>query len=55
MSQVGCPGLGNKLPKQKKGPWSLGERNAQVMGLGWGGSTGGRESHGHAPERESLL
>ena len=30
VSQLGCMGSGNKIQKQKKGPWSLGENKAKV-------------------------
>ena len=33
MSQLGCTGSGNELWRQKKGPWSLGERKAKVTHL----------------------
>ena len=33
MSQLGCVDSGNKLQKQKKGPWSLGEGKAKVTPL----------------------
>ena len=31
---MGCVGSGNKLQKQKKGPWSLGKRSAERTKLG---------------------
>ena len=39
VSQLCCVGSGNKLQKQKKGPWSLGK--ARIMCLG--GRRGGPE------------
>ena len=36
MSHLGCIGLGNKLQKPKKGPWSLGEKNKGNVGSGGG-------------------
>ena len=44
MSQWGCLGSGNKWQRQKKGPWSLGERKAKVRHLG-----------GRSEERERRL
>ena len=43
MSKLGCIGSGNKLQKQKKGPWNLGKRKAKVSA--WGRTRGGRETH----------
>ena len=40
MSKLGCVGLGKKLQRQKKGPWSLGERKAKATGS-WGEEEGG--------------
>ena len=37
-------GPGNKLQRQKMGPWSFGERRIKVTHLG--GRRGGRESNG---------
>ena len=34
MSQLSCVASGNKLQRQKKGPWSLGEKERQ--GSTWG-------------------
>lgn len=34
MSHLGCVGSGDKLQKQKKGPWSLGGGKAEVRCLG---------------------
>ena len=36
VSRLGCVGLGKKLQRQKKGPWSLGGRKAERMRLGNG-------------------
>ena len=44
MSKLGCIGSGNKFQKQKKGPWSLGDRKAKVSGQGWGGVGVGGEA-----------
>lgn len=48
VSQLGCRGSGNRLQKQKLGPWGLGERKAKVTllerskeegtGKAWAGS-----------------
>ena len=51
MSQLGYMGSNNKLQRQKKGPWSLGERKAKVMCLG---EKMGRERSRHTPERAPL-
>ena len=41
MSQLGCVGSGNKLQKQKKGPWSLG-KGEREKGMRLEGSRGGQ-------------
>lgn len=33
VSHLGCLDLRNKVPRQKKGPWRLGEREANETGL----------------------
>lgn len=53
--QLGRVGYGNKLQKQKKGHWSLGERQATVTRNTPGGQKRGLERHGCAPEKESAL
>ena len=53
MSQLGV-GSENKLQRQKKGPWSLGERE-KGKGNAPQGKKRGPERHKHAPERESAL
>ena len=47
-------GSGNKLQKQKKGPWSLGEGKGKVRHLGRGreGRRRARERLWHAPWEE---
>lgn len=50
-SQQGCTGSANKLQRQRKGPWGLGEGKAEVTPLGEGKKRG-QERHGRAPERE---
>ena len=36
MGQLDFTGSGDELQRQKKGPWSLGERKPEVMHLGKG-------------------
>ena len=45
-------GSGNKLQRQKRGPWRLREKG---KGNGPGGRRGGREKGRQAPERERML
>ena len=40
---------GNKLQRQKRSSWTLGDRKQEYMHLR---KEGGRERRGHAPERE---
>ena len=44
---------GNKLQRQKKGPWSLEERKLKVTHLEEGREGG--ERHRHAPGKERIL
>lgn len=60
MSHLGCMGSGNKLQRQKKVPWNLGERK-QGPRERWGKAgvcfkekmlrEGSGERHGPAPEK----
>ena len=50
VSQLGCVGSGNKLQRQKKGPWSSGKRKAERKYLG---EVKG-ERREHAPERVCI-
>ena len=34
MSQLGCVGSGNKLQRQMKGPWNVGERKQGYIHMG---------------------
>lgn len=43
MSQEDCIGSGNRVQKQKKGPWPLGKGMPEVTHLG--GRRGSRERH----------
>ena len=50
--QLGCVSSGNKLQKQKKGPWNLGERKPKGTCLGERRSE--MERYRHAPKRERM-
>ena len=47
VSQLGCVGSGNKLQRQKKSPWSLGEKKAKNTPPG----EAEKERSGSRPER----
>ena len=52
MNQLGCVGSGNKLQRERKGPWGLGERKAKLMCLQEGRRgrrRERRERHRHVP------
>ena len=57
MSQLGSVDSGNKLQKQKKGPWSLGKRKANITTWGGGGvgEWRGWERQGMFPESEEHV
>ena len=58
MNQLGCVGSGNKLQRERKGPWGLGERKAKLMCLQEGRRgrrREGRERHRHVPGAGGVL
>ena len=55
MRQLSCVGSGNRLQKQKKGTWSLGERKAKQPFLGEGKGKMCECAAGRDSCRESVL